>query len=184
MIKRVLAKGYLFGDWLRWSRNIIQTGVYNLHTHILGASGVGKSRFLYSQIIQDILDSLKFRGKHCTIILDPHGDLLRAVLNFIGKLSGQYPITDNLIIIEPANQRYGSPGINVLESIPGTHPYETIAEIVSACKAIWRRDWGPRLEDILRNSASLLQEHNLTFGQLPRLLSDNDFRRALVERSN
>ena len=184
MIKLVLGKGYHFGDRLCWPRTILQDGVYNNNMEIVGASGTGKSQFLLYLIKQLILHSLKFPGKHSVIVIDPHDTLLEAVLAFIASISCLYPITDQVILINPGNQRYGSPGINVLEPLPGTHPFESIAEIVSACKAIWQADWGPRLESILFNAASLLQEHSLTFAQLPRVLTDSDFRKKLVAKSN
>ena len=59
------------------------------HTAILGQSGVGKSNLLENLIVQDI------EGGKGLCLLDPHGDLVRNVLN-------RYPMKRNedLILID------------------------------------------------------------------------------------
>lgn len=183
MNQRVLAKGYRFGDMLHWRRSIVQKNVSNLHLHCVGSSGAGKTRFLYYLCRQEIDEALRNPGRQSVVLIDPHGDLFRNVLNYAARRAETDSLGDRIVVIEPVDQRRGAIGINVLETIPGIHPYEVTDEIVSACKSIWTDAWGARMEDILRHSCLLLQEHNLTLAQMPRLLTDNDFRRLLVEQS-
>jgi len=47
------------------------------HMHVVGASGTGKSTFMLNLILQDI------RGGEGVGVLDPHGDLIDAILDRI-----------------------------------------------------------------------------------------------------
>lgn len=55
------------------------------HTHIIGATGTGKSTLLLSMISQDIING------NGIAVLDPHGDLIESILTYIpaeGQLKG------------------------------------------------------------------------------------------------
>ncbi len=180
--KQVIARGYPFDSWLRWNRKIIHKGVANPHLYALGGSGTGKTRLLYTLATQDIRDALE-NGGRSVVVLDPHGDLHRNLLNFVALQSENRPMADNIVLIEPVNRKRGAIGINVLEKVPGTDPYEIVDELISAFKSIWRDAWGARMEDILRHSFLLLEEHGLTIASMPRLLVDTVFRKAIVNNS-
>jgi len=182
-VNRIIATGHSFDSWLRLRRNIIHKGVANPHLYCLGGSGGGKTRTLFYLCIQDISYALANPGKQSVVVFDPHGDLYCYLLNYVALLSEKHPITDNIVLIEPVNQKRGAIGINVLENIPGILPYETTDELLSVFKSVFRESWGDRMADILRQSFSLLQEFNLTLAQMPRLLTDSNFRKSLVNRS-
>lgn len=180
---RIIAMGYPFDSWLRLKRNIIHKGVSNPHTYVLGGSGSGKTRLLYTLATQDIRDALENGGKS-VVVFDPHGDLHHNLLNFIALHSENHSMADNIVLIEPVNQKRGSIGINVLEKAPGANSYEIVDELISAFKSIWREAWGARMEDILRHSFLLLEEHGLTIASMPRLLVDAGFRKSLINNSS
>jgi hypothetical protein len=180
---RILAKGHPFGAWLRWPRLIRHTGTSNEHLHCLGSSGTGKTRFLYYLAAQDVQRTLSSPGSCSTAVVDPHGDLAAELVGYIAQLSKKYPLEDRVIIIEPTNQLFGAVGINFLEVFPGMNSYETVDETVGVFNSIWAASTGPRMSDIIRMSALLLQENNLTLANMLRLITDEPYRKALLRNS-
>jgi hypothetical protein len=175
----LLGEGWLFGEPRRSRRSIcIQGKLNNQHLVCVGSSGSGKTRFLYSLLMQKIENK-----NESIILLDPHGDLYRNVLSLIAHkvfAEGEGDLAERLVLIEPTNLTYGSIGLNILEKEEGQLPYEIVAELISAYHAIWFDAWGARMEDILRNSCLALQERGLTLIEMPWLLMDEDFRKYIV----
>jgi hypothetical protein len=57
------------------------------------------------------------------------------------------------------------------------------AGIVASFRHIWRDSWGHRTEQIIRNAAATLMDNpGSTLVMLPRLLTDEEFRRRAVGR--
>lgn len=181
-----LADGYRFGS--RWSGRepiILHTDHRCRHFYALGSSGSGKSRLARHILYQDVQANRGFT------LVDPQ-DLQREVLGYIADLAlgpampTQKTIAelgDKLVIIEPVDQRFGVPGINLLEVGPGQVGYQLVDSIIEIIRELWPDTFGPRLEDICRNALLLLQELNLTVLEMIPLLSDTAFRAALVARS-
>lgn len=68
------------------------------HTHVIGATGTGKSTFLLNLIVQDIT-----QGKGLAV-LDPHGDLIESILTYIPEERIQdVVIIDQAAILHPFN---------------------------------------------------------------------------------
>jgi len=56
------------------------------------------------------------------------------------------------------------------------------AGFVEVFKKMWPDDWGPRLEHLLRNVVfTLLENPGSSFADIPPLLTDKDFRKAIVD---
>lgn len=56
------------------------------------------------------------------------------------------------------------------------------AGLVEVFKKMWPDDWGPRLEHLLRNVAfTLLETPGCSFADIPKILTDKDFRKQVVE---
>lgn len=154
------------------------------HLYGVGSSGSGKSRALRHLICQDVDANRGFT------LVDPQ-DLSREVLAYIAEQALPGRITpekiaqlgDKLVILEPSDQRFGAPGINLLERQPGQTGYQLVDAIIEIIREIWPDCFGPRLEDICRNSLMLLQEQGLTVLEMLPLLSDAQFRQALVMRT-
>ena len=181
---RVLGTGYPFGSLLPWRRKIRQKGTPNEHLHCLGSSGTGKTRFLYFLCEQEVVQALKNPGSRTVIVFDPHGDLFKQLLNLIARLSEKYPLEDRVILIEPTNQSRGSVGLNILEVYPGAVPYEMVDETVSCFRSLWGEFTGPRMEDIIRQSCLPLQENGLTLAHMPRFITDEAYRQAILHNSS
>src|SRR4030043_468223 len=99
-MKRVLAKGYPFGSRFSWNKEIVHRDTANPHLYAIGGSGSGKTRLLYNLCIQEIEAALVNPGYQTVIVIDPHGDLHRNILNYIGGNMSRYFLTDNVVLIE------------------------------------------------------------------------------------
>ena len=72
------------------------------HTHIIGASGTGKSTLLFNLIQQDI------ENGEGVAVLDPHGDLIDRILGIIPQAR-----IDDVVLVDPSDAEY-SIGFNIL----------------------------------------------------------------------
>ena len=139
------------------------------HTWVLGKTGVGKSTLLKNLIIQDL------RRGHGVAVIDPHGELVQGLLDYIPKER-----TWETIYFNPADQEFPI-GFNILEQVaPELRPL-VASHVISVFKNIWADSWGPRTEYLLHNAViSLLDVPGSTLLSIPRLLADKDFRARVV----
>ncbi|WP_306358323.1 MULTISPECIES: helicase HerA domain-containing protein [unclassified Nocardia] len=113
------------------------------HTHVLGATGVGKSTLLAQWILADADAG---RG---VVVIDPKGDLVTDVLARLPRR-----LADNVVIFD-ADSTLRPPCVNPLDtSTEGLDlAVDNLATIFSRIYARW---WGPRTDDILRVSLRTL----------------------------
>lgn len=141
------------------------------HIYILGKSGVGKSTILLNMIVSDIRADLGLA------VIDPHGDLVQATLDYIPQNR-----IEDVIYFNPADVEYPI-AFNVLESVSPVHRPLVASGLISVFKKIWSEFWGPRLEYVLRNAIlALLERDGNTLLDLPRLLTDEEYRMGLVTK--
>jgi hypothetical protein len=141
------------------------------HIYIIGKTGMGKSTLLENMIFSDIQ-----AGKGVAVV-DPHGDLADAVLNFVPSNR-----TNDVVIFDPSDRDFPV-AFNMLENIDPTLNSIVCSGLVGIFKKIWVDSWGPRLEHILRNTIlSLLSYPNTTMLGIPRMLQDKDFRSKVVRK--
>jgi hypothetical protein len=151
------------------------------HCYVVGGSGSGKTRFLQSMILQDIQNGVSFG------VVDPHGDLIEDIKAYLYLLQGatESPESDffskKVVLVDPTNKR-AVVGFNPLERTRGIAPEAQAAELVIVFKKIWEESWGARMEDLLRNTLIALVENNLTLVELPRFLTDKEFRETAMEK--
>jgi hypothetical protein len=139
------------------------------HIAIIGKTGTGKSALLQNIVCQDILAG---RGG---ALLDPHGDLVRAVLNCLPDLCRQ-----DVVTFDAADQflRYH---FNPFAGIAPGQRALAAAGLVEVFKKIWSDDWGPRLEHLLRNVVfTLLERPDSSLADIPRLIAERTFRSEVV----
>lgn len=141
------------------------------HMYIIGKTGMGKSVLLENMLFSDIQAG---RG---VAIVDPHGDLAEAVLNFVPSWR-----TNDVIIFDPSDRDWPI-AFNMLENIDPSLNTIVASGLVGIFKKIYADSWGPRLEHILRNTIlSLLEYPNTTMLGIPRILQDSEFRRKVIRK--
>jgi hypothetical protein len=132
---------------------------------------MGKSTLLENMIFSDIQ-----AGKGVGVV-DPHGDLADAVLNFVPSHR-----TNDVVLFDPSDRDYPV-AFNMLENIDPALNTIVCSGLVGIFKKIYGESWGPRLEHILRNTIlSLLEYPNTTMLGIPRVLQDRDYRGKVVRK--
>ena len=148
------------------------------HLYVIGQTGTGKTAIIKSMAYQDIQD-----GKGLCII-DPHGDLVDDMLGVVPEKR-----IDDVIIFDPSNIEYPL-ALNMLE-YDRSRPQEKtfiVNEILSIFYSLFDQEtMGPVFEQYMRNSLLLLMEGKTdepaTLMEVPRVLTDVDFRASLLQNS-
>ncbi len=139
------------------------------HVHVVGPTGSGKSTLLLNLALDDI-----HAGRGVGVI-DPKGDLVRAVLERIPQQDAA-----RVVLIDPS-YREQPVGLNVLECAdPDLH--EVVCDaVVTIFKKTYERFWGPRTDDILRAALlTLLRHPGTTLCEVPLLLLRPEARRTFT----
>jgi len=140
------------------------------HLYVVGKTGTGKSTMIANMAINDM------RNGEGVAVIDPHGDLTNALLDFIPS----HRIND-VAYLDPSDIAHPF-HLNPLE-IENVAQREIVASgIVSIFYKLYAHSWGPRLEYILRNTIlTLLYVPQSTLLQVPELLTNEKFRQKVVE---
>lgn len=142
------------------------------HMYVIGKSGTGKSTLIEQLLRQDIA------AGQGAMLIDPHGDLVERVVEWIPSDHRDRLIYFN--VPSPAQPFYFNP-LNV-----GEHSNRALTGsfLLEAFKKLWPDSWGPRLEHILRQCLLvLLEQPYSTLGHIPRLLLEPGFRRDLARQA-
>lgn len=139
------------------------------HTYIIGKTGMGKSTLLENMIIQDIQ-----QGKGVAVV-DPHGDLVEKVTQFIPSNR-----LNDVMYFNPSDLEHPI-AFNILESVNPELKNLISNGLVGVFKKIWADSWGPRLEYILINTIlALLEYPGSTLLGVTRMLVDPKYRKKVV----
>lgn len=148
----------------------IKTKDRRLHFYGIGKTGTGKSTLLENMIIDDI------RAGRGVAVVDPHGDLVDHVLEFIPEER-----IKDVVYFAPADRQFPV-GFNILESVGPDLKAIVASGVVGIFKKIFGDSWGPRLEYILRNTVfALLDFPDATMLGITTMLVDKTFRSKVVE---
>lgn len=141
------------------------------HMYFVGKTGTGKSTLLANMAIDDI------RKGHGIAFLDPHGDTIKHILEYIPKKR-----INDVCYFNPADPEYAYP-LNILE-VPNSSQKELmVSGIISIFHKLYGHSWGPRLEYILRNALFTLSSlDDATLADVISLLVDKDFRKRIVSK--
>jgi hypothetical protein len=135
------------------------------HTHLLGATGSGKSTLIANLALADIAAG---RG----VVVDPKGDLVTDLLERMPEAA-----VGRVVLLDP-DEHAAPPTMNVLD---GDDPDLAVDHLVGILHRIWIAHWGPRIDDVLRASClTLLRRPGATLADVPRLLADPSFRRPYL----
>lgn len=139
------------------------------HMYVVGKSGSGKSKLLELLIRSDILN-----GKGVGVI-DPHGDLIDNVMNYIPE----HRVKD-VILFDPADTEFPIT-FNPLEQVEPQYRIQVAAGFVEIFKKLFGSNWTPRLEHVLRFVVlALLDTEKATPMSILKLLTDRNFRQEVI----
>ena len=108
------------------------------HMYVVGKSGVGKSKLLELLIRQDIA-----RGNGVCLI-DPHGDIIEDILNFIPKNR-----IDDVCLIDPGDADFPV-SFNPLANVDENFKFQLTQGMIEVLKKQFGANWTPRLEHVFR----------------------------------
>ncbi|MDO8523640.1 MAG: type IV secretion system DNA-binding domain-containing protein [bacterium] len=141
------------------------------HLYMVGKTGTGKSTMIANMVINDM------RNNEGVAVIDPHGDLADAILDFVPS----YRIND-VAYLDPSDIEHPFT-LNPLEVKNPTYRELVASGIVSIFYKLYHHSWGPRLEYILRNTIlTLLHVPGSTLLQVPELLTNESYRAHVVEK--
>jgi len=166
-----------------WPRNADSTVIFPeslrpQHLGILGLSGSGKTHFLEHMIRQDIRNQMGF------VVFDVHGDLAESLVGYLAEWALDHPeVYERTVLIEPFDTEQ-SVGFNPLERRSNSSPHLQAQELGAMLHQHWNEEnsGSPRTEELLRNSLYALAWNDSTLVQLPRLLTDREFRNGYVQK--
>ncbi len=140
------------------------------HTHILGATGVGKSTLLANMLIEDIK-----QGLGCALF-DPHGDICDDVLKRIPENR-----INDVVLIYPSDIDFPV-GFNLLEAKTEAQKIVLSSDIVSAFKR-HATAWGDTMTSVLQNAVNTILENKKggTLIELKRFLIEDKFRNSFLK---
>ena len=139
------------------------------HVYIIGKTGTGKSTLIKNMVIQDL------RLNHGVALIDPHGDLVEDILNYIPKTR-----TNEVVYFNPADSEHPV-AINILEAKGDEEKQLVASSLISVFRHLWKEFWGHRLEHILYNCVlALMDTPGQTLLGVYRMLVDDKFRKLIV----
>ncbi|MEK7557690.1 MAG: TraM recognition domain-containing protein [Patescibacteria group bacterium] len=147
------------------------------HSYVIGKSGTGKSKFLASMAIQDIING------EGVCVIDPHGDLISDVMAYIPKERAE-----DVILFAPADTQRPL-ALNLLEFDPDYPEQKTfvINEMIKIFDKLYdlKSTGGPIFEQYMRNAMLLVMSDTAsgsTLMEIPKVLADANFRRMKLSR--
>ena len=144
------------------------------HHYILGKSGAGKSALLSFMARQDIAN-----GEGICVV-DPHGDLIEDILQYVPKHRAR-----DVIVFNPADSERPM-GLNLLEAhSPEQKDRASLDAMNIFIKLFGNEIFGPRIQHYFRNGCLTLmddEEEGATLIDLPRLFVDDAFQKYKVSK--
>ncbi|MGB0757629.1 MAG: type IV secretion system DNA-binding domain-containing protein [Patescibacteria group bacterium] len=150
----------------------IKTDDRRRHMYVIGKTGMGKSTLLENMVIQDI------RMGHGVAYVDPHGDTVEKLLNYIPSSR-----INDVVYFNPSDNDFPI-AFNVLESVDDPMKKNLVASgLIAVFKKLWADSWGPRLEYLLRNAIlALLDYPGATLLGVTRMMVDKEFRKKVIAK--
>lgn len=144
------------------------------HMYVIGKSGSGKSVLLSYMARQDI------QNGDGVCVVDPHGDLVEEILQFVPKERAK-----DVIVFDPADTERPM-GLNLLEAHTSEEKDRASLDAMSIfIKLFGDEIFGPRIQHYFRNGCLTLmddEEDGATLIDVPRLFVDEDFQRYKVAK--
>lgn len=135
------------------------------HIHLIGSSGSGKSTLLLNFIRQDL------ENGHGLCVIDPHGDLVDAV---VGNVPDDR--VDDVILFDPSDAEYPI-GFNILQAKSELEKTILSSDLVATFRRM-STSWGDVMDSVLANAVLAFVENSRggTLFDLKRFLVEKGFR--------
>lgn len=139
------------------------------HIYVIGKTGMGKSTLLENMTFSDIQS-----GKGIAVI-DPHGDLIEAILRFIPKHR-----SNDVVLFDPSDREYPI-SFNMLECANPDQRSLICSGLMSVFTKLWPEAFSGRMEHILRNTLlALLENEGSSMLGILRMFGDDAFCKKMV----
>ena len=140
------------------------------HLYIIGKSGVGKTKLLELLLRQDITYN------HGLCLIDPHGDVIDAMLDYIPKER-----IEDVCIIDPPDTNYPA-SFNPLANVDPMFKFQLTQGLIEVFQKQFGANWTPRLEHVFRFTClALLDYPHATMRGMISMLTDRNYRQKVVE---
>ncbi|MBD3247689.1 type IV secretion system DNA-binding domain-containing protein [Candidatus Falkowbacteria bacterium] len=146
------------------------------HMYIIGKSGGGKSVFMASMAVQDILNG------EGVCVMDPHGDLVETILKRVPPERAE-----DVILFSPSDTDRPM-GLNLIEFDQRYPEQKTfvINELIKIFDKLYdlKSTGGPMFEQYMRNALLLIMAHpesGSTLMEVPKVLADPAFRKMKLD---
>ncbi len=144
------------------------------HHYIIGQTGTGKSAYLSQMARQDIING------DGVCVVDPHGDLIEDILQYIPKERAK-----DVIVFDPADSERPM-GLNMLEAkTPEQQDMASSQATEIFIKIFGDEIFGPRIQHYFRNACLTLMEdpdEGATLIDVPRIFVDEEFMHYKVSK--
>ncbi|KKU80062.1 MAG: hypothetical protein UY05_C0015G0005 [Candidatus Peregrinibacteria bacterium GW2011_GWA2_47_7] len=144
------------------------------HHYVIGQTGTGKSVFLGWMARQDI------RSGAGLCVVDPHGDLIDDLLNYVPKERAK-----DVVIFDPSDQERPM-GLNILEAKDSAQRDMASSQATEIfIKLFGDEIFGPRIQHYFRNACLTLmedEEEGATLIDVPRIFVDDAFMKYKVKK--
>ncbi|MFH1142318.1 MAG: hypothetical protein V1695_01240, partial [Candidatus Uhrbacteria bacterium] len=135
------------------------------HMYVIGKSGVGKTKLLEHFIRADIFYD------HGLGVIDPHGDLIQDILDFLPENR-----IKDVILIDPSDREFPI-SFNPIANVSDEDKHMVTDAIIEIFKKQFASDWTPRIEHLLRFSTlAMIDYPKGTFNGMVSLLSSGPYR--------
>lgn len=140
------------------------------HTHVIGASGTGKSTLLFNLVRHDI------ESGGGAAVLDPHGDLVDRILGVIPPER-----VKDVVLLDPSDTEYPV-GFNILHAHSELEKALLASDLVSVFQRL-STSWGDQMGSVLSHAvlAFLESDKGGSLLDLRRFLLEPAFRTAFLE---
>ena len=123
------------------------------HMLVIGKSGVGKSTVIKHILAYKLARKAAGLDRGAVVVIDPHADLVRDTMRVVPE-----SIVDKVRLLD-FGRMDRVPGLNLVDPYLFPDRDRCVGTIVNTVKNLWEH-WGNRLEDLLRNSLSIVYEFN------------------------
>ncbi len=148
----------------------IKTDDRRRHMYVIGKTGMGKTTMMENMVIQDI------RNGKGVCFIDPHGDSLKKILDYIPN-----DRINDVVYFNPADLEHPI-AFNILEAVDTKYKHLVASGLMGVFTKIWASMWSSRMEYILNNTIlALLDSPGNTMLGIVRMYVDKKYRKKIVD---